>query len=214
MIQEDTELSTVNRTSLCEQVTEYEDPYSEIRYSQGIEEISSRGACRNTNFCPMRECDYSDKHNLYQTHMDQNVYDHIRLKINYSQTVSDKNPDSRNEEFVSLWGKQSLKKEEQKKNEIENESLSFPQNTTLGHKTGRSCKQKHVLPNYSMQLADIKLDAELERFTEEVNQNSVKKNGMIGGRRNNRPYSLAHCLSKSDISMDERESCKSTDHPC
>lgn len=105
----------------------------------------------------MRKCDYSDKHNLYQTHNDQNVYDHIRLKIDYSKTVFDKNPDSRNGEIVSRWSKHSLKKEERKKNEIENESLTFPQNTTVGHKTGRSCKQKHVLPNYSMQLADIKL---------------------------------------------------------
>lgn len=106
VIQEDTELSTVNRTPLCEQVTEHEDPYSEIRYSQCIEESSSRGACRNTNFCLMRECDYSDKHNFYQTHMDQNVYDHIRLKVNYSKKVSDQNPDSRNREFVYLWSKQ------------------------------------------------------------------------------------------------------------
>lgn len=65
-----------------------------------------------------------------------------------------------------------------------------------------------------MQLAYIKLNAELDRFTEEVNQNSVDTDGMIDGRRNNRPYNLAHCLSKSDISMDERDSCKSTDQPC
>lgn len=118
MIQEDTGLSTVNRTSLCEQVTQNEDPYSEIRYSRCIEESSSLGACRNTKFCPMRECDYSDKHNLYQTHVDQNVNDHIRLKINYSKTVSDKNPDSSNGKFVSLWSKQSLRKEELKKSDI------------------------------------------------------------------------------------------------
>nr|XP_034339484.1 uncharacterized protein LOC109621014 isoform X2 [Crassostrea gigas] len=201
--QEDTELSTVNRTSLCEHVTENEDPYSEIRYSQCIEESSSLGACGNTNFCPMRECDYSDKHKLYQTYMDQNVYDHIRLIINYSKTVSDKNPDSRNWDFVSRWSKQSLQKEELKKNYIKYQSLTFPPITTLGHKTGRSNKHKHLLPNYSMQLADIKLDAELDHFTEEVNQNSKDTDGMIDGRRNNRPYSLAHCLSKSDVNMDE-----------
>eukprot|EP00105_Crassostrea_gigas_P042748 XP_019926896.1 PREDICTED: uncharacterized protein LOC109619972 [Crassostrea gigas] len=90
VIQEDTELSTVNRSSLCDQVTQNEDPYSEIRYSQCIEESSSRGASRNTNFCTMQECNYSDKHNLYQMYIDQNAYDHIRLKINNSKTVSDK----------------------------------------------------------------------------------------------------------------------------
>lgn len=90
MIQEDTELSTVNRTSLCEQVKENEDQYSEIRYSQCIEEISSHGACGKTNSCPMRECNYSDKQNFYQTHMDQNIYDHVSLRIHYSKTVSNK----------------------------------------------------------------------------------------------------------------------------
>lgn len=179
MIQEDTELSTVNRTSLYEQVTENKDLYSEIRFSQGIEEISSRGACSNTNFCPMRECNYSDKHNLYQMYMDHNVYDHIRLKIIYSKTVSDKNPDSRNREFVSRRSKQSLKKEQLKKNDIKNQSLTIPPNTTLGHKTCISNKHKHALPNYSMQLADINLDAELDRFTE-VNQNSIVTDGIVG----------------------------------
>lgn len=115
---------------------------------------------------------------------------------------------------MSRWSKQSLRKEQQKKNDIENESLTFPQNTTLGHKMCRSNKHQHALPNYSLQLADIKLDAELDHFTEKVNQNAIDTDGMIDGRRNNRPYSLAHCLSKPDISMDERESCKSTDHPC
>lgn len=60
---------------------------------------------------------------------------------------------------MSRWSKQSLRKEQQKKNDIENESLTFPQNTTLGHKMCRSNKHQHALPNYSLQLADIKLDA-------------------------------------------------------
>lgn len=51
MIQEDIELSTVNRTSLCEQAEENEDPYSEIRYSQCIEEITSNEPFKTTILC-------------------------------------------------------------------------------------------------------------------------------------------------------------------
>lgn len=51
MIQEDIELSTVNRTSLCEQAEENEDPYSEIRYSQCIEETISNEPCITTVLC-------------------------------------------------------------------------------------------------------------------------------------------------------------------
>lgn len=65
-----------------------------------------------------------------------------------------------------LWSKQSLRKEELKKNVLKHQSLTFSQNTTLGHKTGRSGKLKHALLNYSLQLKETKLDAEMDQFTE------------------------------------------------
>lgn len=215
MIQEEIELSTVtaNRSSLCEEAEE--NPYSEIRCSQCIEEISSNERWTNTVLCPMRELDYtSDKHNFYRTHMDKNVYDHVNLKVNYAKAVSDKNPDLRNDEYVSLWRKGSLGKDVLQKNDLKSQSLKLPQNTTSGHKAGKSDKLKHTLLNNSLQLTDIKLDAKLDHLTEEVNQTSVDTDNLIGGQRNNRPYSLAHCLSNSDVSVDERESFKSTDRPC
>lgn len=81
----------------------------------------------------------------------------------------------------------------------------MPQNTP-GHKAGKSDKLKQTLLNNSLQLTDIKLDAILDHYKEEVNQMSVDTDDLIGGRRNNRPCCLALCSSKSDVSVGEQES--------
>lgn len=46
----------------------------------------------------------------------------------------------------------------------------------------------------------------IKKKKEEVNQMSVDTDDLIGGRRNNRPYCLALCSSKSDVSVGEQES--------
>eukprot|EP00105_Crassostrea_gigas_P045993 XP_019930141.1 PREDICTED: uncharacterized protein LOC105346374 [Crassostrea gigas] len=205
---EDIELSNVNRTQVCGQ-EEDDSPYSEIRYSQFIGGANTVGACMNTSLCAMQKCD-SDKHhdksekqNIYQKSMIKNEYDHVNLKVKFSDMGYDRNlslPHSNDEEYVSLMNKPSLRKEVRPMDGSKCHNVTLPKTKiTDCNKIGeKESKPQGQLTGNRLQL-ESKQEVDND-ISENTKHNYVAADRQLDPQSDNRPYSLAEGLSKNNLS--------------
>lgn len=235
MTQGNIELFNVNASPVCGQ-EEDDSPYSEIGFSQFIGGTNTGGACINRASCTMHDCDFDKHHNtsehriIYKTSMGKYEYDRVNLKMKSSDLLSDRNlslPHSNVEEYASLSNTPSLGtcKEVQTKDDLKCQNLTRPKNTTTNfNEMGKGENKEHrLLKEYSLHKLEFKIEVEVDQLSEKTKHQSVDTGRQTGPQSDNRPYSMARCLSDNnlcvtvvepsnihDINMSDINTCQKT----